>query len=255
MNPSLSVVVPILGYDSLGAFMQTLSVAWGNTIEVIILDSTPFGERHDSVNYDVSGRSTIIRAIIDPPINLHAAWNLGLRMARGKYIALVNDDILFGDRSLYHCTQAIEKFNLPCVFPQNTTGPAEVSKFEELGKKIAEQELNFIGLSNYLGFFWVFAREVLDIVGPFDERFNLYYGDKDYWYRLIEAGYPPRCVQNAMVHHFESRTINILRSAKKLDFEAISKSDRALFKEKWGKKNSKALLRELKLKGGVPDWR
>lgn len=244
-GPELSVVVPILGYESIGAFMQTLQVAWPDTIEVIILDSTPFGERHDSVNYDESGKSTIIRAIIDPPMNFHATWNLGLRMARGRYIALVNDDILFGHRSLAHCVNAIDKFEIPCVYPQHTSGPAELSKFEELGKSTAQLPMQLIGPPEYRGFCWVMACDVPDLIGYFDERFELYYGDNDYWYRLIKEGYPPRCVQNAMIHHFESRTTKIIESKMTKNFKAICEADRKLFLEKWGDVNAKQLLREL----------
>lgn len=256
MKPDLSVVVPILGYDSLPTFMQTLSVAWDGTIEVIILDSTKFGERHDSVNYDQSGRSTIIRSIIDPPINFHATWNLGLRMARGKYIALVNDDILFGYKSMRHCVQAIEKFNLPCVYPLHTRGPAKIEAFEEEGKKVAGFSLDLIGPSEFLGFASVFDREVLDLVGYYDEQFELYCGDNDMRYRYIQAGYPPRCVANALIHHFGSRTTNILKSDKDItrDFKKICNADRELFRAKWGKVNAKQLLRELKNRD-IPPWR
>ena len=245
MKPDLSVVVPILGYDSIGAFMQTLQVAWSKTIEVIILDSTPFGERHDTVNYDQSGRSTIIRAIIDPPMPFHATWNMGLRMARGEHIALVNDDLLFGYKSLEHCVQAIETFDLPCVYPMHTSGPAVVENFEMDGKKHAERPLGLIGPPEYRGFCSVFAADIFDIVGYFDEHFEMYCGDDDMWYRLIKEGYPPRCVNNALVHHYERRTINIVANKTGKDFKAIQEADRNLFKEKWGKTNARCLLKGL----------
>jgi len=248
MKPELSVVVPILGYDSIGAFMQTLQVAWTRSIEVIVLDSTPFGKRHDTVNYDESGKSTIIRTIIDPPMGFHETWNLGLRMARGDYIALVNDDLLFGHLSLEHCVQAIDKFELPCVYPMHTSGPAQLERFEAEGRNVAELPLALVGPSEYRGFCWVMTRDLQDIVGSFDEQFELYYGDKDYWYRLIKEGYPPRCIQNALVHHFEGRTIKIIESATKKDFRAIGDADFARFKQKWGETNAKQLLREMKLK-------
>jgi glycosyltransferase involved in cell wall biosynthesis len=248
MNPKLSVVVPILNYDSIGFFMQTLQVAWNESIEIIILDSSKFGERQDSVNYDESGKSTIIRAIIDPPFNFHGIWNLGLRMARGEYIALVNDDLLFGYKSLRHCVDAIDKFELPVVYPMHTSGPADINSFEAEGRKAAQRPLEFVGPPEYRGFCWVFAADIFDHVGYFDEQFELYYGDNDMWYRLIQAGWPPRCVHNALIHHFESRTTNIVQSKTGKDFKAISEADRKLFKAKWGKTNAKQLLRELRFK-------
>jgi len=256
MTPELSVVVPILGYDSLGTFMQTLQVAWSGTIEVILLDSSPFGQRHDSVNYDSSGRSTVIRAIIDPPINFHATWNLGLRMARGQWVALVNDDILFGHKSIENCVQAIEKFDLPCVYPRHSRGPAQVELFEKEGRDISALPLEFVGPPEFLGFVSIFDRKALDIVGYYDEQFEMYCGDNDMWYRYIECGYPPRCVNNARIHHFGSRSTNIVKSdpANTKDFKAICEADRVLFRKKWGKVNAKHLLRQLKSEGGVPAW-
>jgi glycosyltransferase involved in cell wall biosynthesis len=250
MNPKLSVVVPILNYDSISFFMQTLSNAWDESIEVIIIDSAPFGQRQDSVNYDQSGKSTIIRAIVDPPFNFHGHWNLGLRMARGEYIALVNDDILFGVKSLRHCVDAINRFELPVVYCQHTSGPAALEKFLPESAKIADLPLGFIGPAEYRGFFWVFAADTFNHVGYFDERFKLYYGDNDMWYRLIKWGYPPRCVQNALIHHFESRTTNNLMNTdaekNKKYFENICDADRKRFRKKWGKVTGQQLIRELK---------
>jgi hypothetical protein len=254
MRPALSVVVPILGYDNIGFFMQTLQVAWGDTIEVIILDSAKFGERQDSVNYDTSGKSTIIRAIMDPPIPFYEALNMGVRAARGEYIAICHDDVLFGYKSLHHCVEAMNQHDLPCAFPRHTYGPASIPTFEGQGKDAAERPPRLIvnPPTDYLPCCMVYTWDIFEILGWFDERFTFFEGVRDYWYRLIEDGYPPRCVDNALVHHFEGRTRNLVKGR---DFAAIQKADKKTFKDKWGKTNSKQLLRQLKLEGEGPAFK
>jgi glycosyltransferase involved in cell wall biosynthesis len=255
MKPELSVVVPICGYDSIGSFMATLQVAWGSTIEVIILDSSKFGERQDSVNYDTSGKSTVIRAIIDPPIPYYVALNMGARMARGEYIAICHDDVLFGYKSLHHCVEAMNHHDLPCAFPRHTYGPASVESFEVYGKDAAARPLRLISKpeTDYLPCCMVYTWDIFELLGWFDEQFTFFEGIRDYWYRLIEHGYPPCCVDNALVHHFEGRTRNLIKGK---DFDAIEKADKKAFKAKWGKLNSKALLRQLKSDdGGGPPFK
>jgi len=246
MTPELSVVVPILGYDSIATFMQTLQVAWSDSIEVIILDSTPFGKRQDTVNYDESGKSTIIRAIIDPPINFYQTLNMGLKMARGEHIVLSHDDVLFGYKSLKHCVDAINKFELPCVYPRSTFGPALLERFAIEGKTTSENPLELGDeMLEYYSFCLVIESDIFDFFGYFDDQFEMYCGDRDYRYRLIQEGYPPRMVNNALVHHFEGRTIRTLQSSGK-DFSAIEKSDKSKFKSKWGHVNAKQLIREMR---------
>lgn len=248
------MVVPIRGYDSIGTFMQTLQVAWGDSIEVIMLDSSKFGERQDSVNYDTSGKSTVIRAVIDPPISYYAALNMGVRAARGEYIAICHDDILFGYKSLHHCVQSLNYHDLPCVFPRHTFGPASIATFEGQGKEAAERPLRLIAKppTDYLPCCMVYTWDIFDILGYFDEQFTFFEGVRDYWYRLIEDGYPPRCVDSALVHHFEGRTRNLIKDQ---DFAAIEKADKKAFKEKWGKTNSKQLLRQLQKDGTGPAFK
>jgi hypothetical protein len=148
----------------------------------------------------------------------------------------------------------MERHDLPCAFPRHTYGPASIPSFEDRGKEASERPPRLIVKppTDYLPCCMVYTWDIFELLGWFDEQFEFFEGVRDYWYRLIDDGYPPRCVDNALVHHFEGRTRNLVKGK---DFAAIEKADKKAFKEKWGKTNSKQLLRQLKLEGEGPAFK
>jgi GT2 family glycosyltransferase len=257
-KPEVSVIVPVLGYDNIKLFLDSLQFASCRTSEIIILDSTPYKERIEFRNFDPDKKSTIIHVIMDPPLSFHAIWNLGLRISTAPYIALMNDDIAWGHRSLDNCIEALRAFNLLAVYPKHTSSkPDTVMKTEELAlwfetaKEISQKPISLEGPPEYRGFAWIMHRKVLDIVGYFDEQFGLYYGDNDYYYRLIDVRRPPRCVTNAVIHHFVSQTTKACQKrGDDRDFLQIRKDDMVRFRKKWGKLTAKDRMKALGITQG-----
>jgi GT2 family glycosyltransferase len=102
--------------------------------------------------------------------------NLGLRLATGEYVAVVTNDSRVVDGDAYDLR-----------VPGTVTSPVVLEKpgIEPCG---------------FHGAFWVAPREVLDLVGPLDERFEGgFFEDDDYLERLRKAAVPTRQVASVRV--------------------------------------------------------
>lgn len=128
------------------------------------------------------------------------AVNMGMSLAKGDYIMVVNNDIIweYGD------------LNDLCV-PKVMTSP-----------KMKEQSQFFWGC------FFVVPREIYEKVGALDPQFFLYCSDTDYVKRVKDAGFDVRSVQNCNIFTEGAQTTKTLTNRDELD-----SIDTERFLEKW----------------------
>lgn len=113
--------------------------------------------------------------------------NVGLRLASGDYIAVVNNDCRLAGGDVYDL----------CV-PDTVTSPLIIGERQGFGESIER--------GGFHGSFWVLPRPVLDRVGLLDDRFEWgYWEDDDYITRLHEAGIATRQVSSVPVKHVGGR--------------------------------------------------
>jgi hypothetical protein len=76
-------------------------------------------------------------------------------------------------------------------------------------------------------------REVLDRIGPLDERFEIgMFEDDDYARRAQAAGYRIVCAEDVFVHHFGQGTIG--ERCVEGEYDGILEANRRRFEAKWG---------------------
>lgn len=131
--------------------------------------------------------------------------NLGLRAARGDYLAIVNSDM-----------EWLNGYWSDLCIPRVVTSP-----------KVNNQAQYFWGC------FFVIPHEVYQKVGPLDERFFLYCSDTDYVCRLREAQMEMRCIESCETRTFGGQTTSEMPLRRQYDDE-----DTAAFIQKWGRKPS-----------------
>jgi GT2 family glycosyltransferase len=113
----------------------------------------------------MSGYDELI-LVVNEGTGFGKAVNQGLRLAKGNYIAIVNNDIQFEEGSLKDL--ATDKIVSPLWGRKGGTG---------------------IGI-DFLASCFCFPRVVYEKIGGFDERFNLGdYEDNDWYARAKEAGF------------------------------------------------------------------
>jgi len=150
----------------------------------------------------LSGYDELIVVTNQPgTIGFTKAVNIGLKLAKGDYIMVVNNDIVW------------ERGNLKDLCkPNSVTSP------------MMKEQPQF-----FWGCFFVVPREVLDKVGYLDEQFFLYCSDTDYVKRCREAKIAVESVQSCNVFTEGAQTTQTLPDRKKND-----DADTAKFLSKWG---------------------
>lgn len=137
--------------------------------------------------------------------------NIGLRVATGDYIAVVNNDCRLAAGNVYDL----------CV-PAAVTSPLVIGERQGYGESIEP--------GGFHGCFWVVPRSVLDRVGLLDERFeHAYWEDDDFLIRLREAGIQTRQVTTVQVKH-----IGGLTTVKIPEHRTWLEVNERRFEEKWG---------------------
>lgn len=137
--------------------------------------------------------------------------NIGLGLASGDFIAVVNNDCRLDDGDIYDL----------CV-PETVTSPLVIGERQGFGESVEP--------GGFHGCFWVVPRPVLDRVGLLDDRFEwAYWEDDDYIARLHEAGIPTRQVPSVRVKH-----VGGLTTVKVAEHRDWLERNEQVFKEKWG---------------------
>ncbi len=160
--------------------------------------------------------------VLLPPRNLGFAGglNAGIAAARGPTLVLANPDLLFGEGSVAALAEAVEAGGVlaagPALYADGARSvllpPAEEARPEELARRAlaadparadrvfrrdarraaAQAERAAAGANAFVrslsGAVVAVTRATLDAVGPFDERYPLYYEENDWQRRLLLGG-------------------------------------------------------------------
>jgi GT2 family glycosyltransferase len=140
------------------------------------------------------------------------AVNVGLRVATGNHIAVVNNDcrVVAGDVADL------------CV-ADTVVSPLVIGERQGYGESIEP--------GGFHGCFWVVPRRVLERVGLLDERFErAYWEDDDFLARLRQAGVPTRQVDSVHVAHTGGLT-----TVKVPEHRRWLERNERLFEAKWGR--------------------
>ena len=123
-------------------------------------------------------------------------WNQGIKAARGKYIAIINDDIKVHSGWLGAMKEGMDQPNAGMCNPHVEHLPA--------GMGIVE---NYKWPS---GSCFMLTQDVVSKVGYFDEDtfFPAQFEDTDYWTRLYKAGLKIYTNYHLTVQHLEGQTDN-----------------------------------------------
>lgn len=225
-RPDLSVIV--VSHNGAAMVLDTLRSAHeragGLHVEWFVVDSGSTDGTPDAVESAFPD----IRLFRRPNIGFAAANNVALRHARGRYVLLLNPDVEIREGTLRDLVGALD------VRPE--VGAASVTQVDPRGRNLYSirrfpSPLRKLGESLALdrwtpirslqerdvtpqhyqeersvdwvvGAFIAIRRGALEDVGPLDERFFLYAEEKDWCYRLHEAGWDVRHLPRMSIVHF-----------------------------------------------------
>lgn len=149
--------------------------------------------------------------------------NLGIKVAKGQYIFLINNDTFFKDfnvQSLYNCLESSPSIGVVCPKirfswgkqPLQFTGYTPLSAITVRNRSIGFGEedtgrYNIIHPTPYAhGAAMMLKREVIDKVGFMPECYFLYYEEIDWSMMITRAGYEIWYEPSCTIYHKESQT-------------------------------------------------
>ncbi len=140
--------------------------------------------------------------------------NQGMKIAKGDYLFMLNNDILFMPNWLENMVEILDKNPQIGVLAPKTHISAQPLQLIENPENYTKEnymeifnnrqpDISEISYCDKVIFFcWAMRREVLEKVGFLDENFGLaWYEDDDYTLRVLYQGYKPAIANNVFLFH------------------------------------------------------
>lgn len=171
--------------------------------------------------------------------------NQGIKISKGKYIMLLNNDTIVTKHWLSNMVDLLEKNkNIAMTGPLtnatvgkqmiHTEYGSDMEKMQEFANHISKSD-NMPWRTLRLVFFCVLIRrEIFDEIGLLDENFAVgNYEDDDFNLRVLMAKKEMYICRNSFIHHF----MNVSFKHKNVEREKIMMINKKLLEDKWDNLN------------------
>lgn len=233
MQLDLSIV--IVTYNNAAAIRQcldTLSAAVASyAVELFIIDNHSTDDTvkilRDANTWKLLSFHHVERICNDQNIGYTKGVNQGLRKSRGRYVLMLNPDIIFHKSPFQDLFQCLQDVKVGVVSPQFRFMNGQVQPSCRRFPKKRDVLFEFLGFSRIFsnssffngwrfpdfdhqhsadvaqpqGAFILAHKKVLADVGLLDENMPMFFSDVDWCRRVHEAGWRIRFCAEAFVHH------------------------------------------------------
>ncbi|UCD38313.1 MAG: glycosyltransferase, partial [Fidelibacterota bacterium] len=186
-------------------------------------------------------------------VGFSAGNNQGAKEARGKYLLLLNNDVLVADGWLESLVSGLERDErIGMIGPISN----HISGLQQLADIPYQNDEEYYGFAKTIrtanqgkvtprrriaGFAILVRRALYDQLGGLDETFSSgNYEDDDLCLRAREKGYAIMVDESTLLHHFGSRTF----ADNVIDYEASLRMNEKIFRTKWPEVDLDWLLEE-----------
>jgi O-antigen biosynthesis protein len=199
--------------------------------EIIIVDNA---SNDGSVEFIREKFPDVILIANEENLGFSRANNIGMKVAKGKYILLINPDTLVSEDTLGKMTDFFQQnpkvglagckilnpdgtLQLACrrSFPGPWTSFCKVTGLSNLfpqSRLFAKYNLTFLDpdqsyeVDAISGSFMMFRKELYEKIGGLDENFFMYGEDLDFCYRTQKAGYKVFYVHSTQIIHYKGES-------------------------------------------------
>lgn len=214
---------------------------WPN-FEVIVLDNASADETPDYLKEAEKTFPNIRVVLNDENLGFAKANNIGLRMATGDYLVLLNNDTVITRGWLTALLRHLHSdAELGLVGPV-TNAIANEAKIEVGYEQIeampawaADYVRQYDGETFSIPMLAMFCvamrRKLFEEIGFLDEQFGIgMFEDDDYCRRITVAGYKLECARDSFIHHWQRASFKLLSDEEYL---RIYHENQRKFEEKW----------------------
>jgi GT2 family glycosyltransferase/glycosyltransferase involved in cell wall biosynthesis len=247
------VSIIILAHNQLGDTRQCLASIDQHTPashELILVDNGSTDGTAEYFRKYASKRSNVRVIVNQKNLGFAAGNNLGLAVARGVNVLLLNNDTVVTKGWLEGMLGVFERFPdcglvgpvSNCVSGPQLISPVKYSRLADLPAFAAKLTVGSAGqseeASRLVGFCLLMRRAVVEKLGGLDEQFGSgNFEDDDLCLRAGFAGFKLRIALDSFVHHTGSQTFK----GAKIDFRSSMSRNWDLFKAKWEMPNEQPL--------------
>lgn len=240
-----SVIIPL--YNNAEYTKLCVNSLYDSTdcdFELILVDNASSDETPEYLKELQKRRNNIV--VITNKVNLGfpGAVNIGIKVSRGEYLVIANNDLLFTRGWLERMIELAEhnsQFGIVGPVSNFVSGlqlvtDAVYKDVPALNKFAAERKKEFNGdfiLFPRVAFLCtLIKREVIEKLGGLDERFAPgNFEDDDYCLRAQEAGFKTVIAKDVFIHHFGSKSFKA--DGEKIYAERLA-VNKNIFINKWG---------------------
>jgi GT2 family glycosyltransferase len=212
-------------------------------MEILCVDNA---STDDTANHlrEVARQQSLVRYVRNESnLGFAAGNNVGIRMARGEFVVLLNNDTYVTRgwvRDLIRPMQQNADVGVTGPLTNMAGNEQKIAIAYSNMVEMAQASAAFTGLrrrdlysTDTLGFFCVaIRRSVLDMVGELDESYGIgYFEDDDYCRRVQSAGYRLVICDDVFVHHHHSASFDQLGDTRKA---SLMKRNRRIYEKRWG---------------------
>lgn len=199
----ISIIIPVKNQKTITQTCLDSLDAYTDNFQLIIIDDGSDKETADILKNYIDANDTLIKN--EKSVGWCKAINQGLKEARGDYIVLSNNDVVFTPDWSEKMTAHFKKNNkLGVLGPtSNKVGdPGHPQHIDENREGIDFQNTDILTFFNVM-----IKKEVIDKVGGLDERFGLGgQDDADYCIRARKAGFEVGIARDVFIYHYGSAT-------------------------------------------------
>ncbi len=216
-----SIIIPTFNnFNYLQECLQYIEKYNEKKTEVIIVDNASTDTTKDYLK-EIEGLFTVVR--LSKNCGFGKAVNEGIKVAKGKWIVVLNNDVLVTKGWLRKLESGAETYKqrsgtkqasimVPTsnyVGMQAQQQPGDRGNFEQVAEQVYRDKYKQIvpvGIAS--GMLMMINREVFDKIGTFDEMFFAGCEDVDFCARAYLAGFVTVACQDTFVFHYGSKTLD-----------------------------------------------
>jgi len=152
--------------------------------------------------------------------SIHESWNAGIKFAQEDDVAILNDDVMIPNNfiEIYNIYLSTKDAMMFCPANDGFPPTEAIRKGYQWNNKGSLTNYETLEAQEYVlppslrGWCMVIPHSTIKTVGLFDEKFNLYFGDKDYEARIFEAKGKIGFISGCFVNHFGSSSTKRMES-------------------------------------------